>query len=268
MGCAPEPFTVYPKGFPDEIVQKFCENARISGVLGNRAASGTEIIKELGEEHLRRKLPILSPLSILFFSSQPMTRALPLPRLYEICEAAREVCDEYKIGRVIARPFIGKPGSFERTYDRSDLQCSRVVRRCSSPRKTSPDSRNRKSPRPFRRPWCDAFHPHGRESRWDGGDGGALGEMPQGFIFTNLVDFDMLYGHRRDASGYARCLEEFDQDLGVVLGRLVPGDLLIITSDHGNDPTFTKSTDHTREYIPILVFDPAKPKGQRTRDAC
>lgn len=265
MGCiAKKPFATFPDGFPKSVIDAFCKSAKVAGVLGNKAASGTEIIKELGEEHLRTKLPIVYTSVDSVFQIAAHTEVIPLSRLYEICEAARKVCDEHGIGRVIARPFIGKVGAFQRTYDRKDFSMH-------PPSKTALDVlAEKKIPVLGIGKIHDLFGGKGvdRSIHTEGNrDGmaatvGALMEVPHGLIFTNLVDFDMLFGHRRDAKGYAKSLQEFDEDLGVLMERLKPGDLLILTSDHGNDPTFTKTTDHTREFIPILVYDPANPAGE------
>lgn len=261
---APKPFVSFPKGFPPAIVEEFCREAKIPGVLGNKPASGTVIIEELGAEHLRTKLPILYTSVDSVFQIAAHTGVIPLEKLYEICEAARRVCDRHGIGRVIARPFVGKPGAFQRTYDRKDF----------SMRPSGETALDRLAaagiPVVGIGKIHDLFGGKGvtRSIHTEGNrDGmaatvGSMLEQPHGFLFTNLVDFDMLYGHRRDAKGYAKALAEFDEDLGVLLERLQPGDLLLLTSDHGNDPTFAATTDHTREFIPVLLYDPSNKTGR------
>lgn len=260
----PKPFVSFPKGFPTAIIEEFCRETGLPGVLGNKPASGTVIIEELGAEHLRTKLPIVYTSVDSVFQIAAHTDVIPLPRLYEICEAARRVCDRHGVGRVIARPFIGKPGAFRRTYDRKDFSMQ--------PSGDTVLDRLKAASIPVLGigKIQDLFGGKGvlRSIHTEGNrDGmaatlGALLEMPRGFIFSNLVDFDMLYGHRRDPQGYAKALAEFDEDLGVLLEKLQPGDLLLLTSDHGNDPTFSATTDHTREFVPVLLYDPANREGR------
>lgn len=260
----PKPFVSFPKGFPTAIIEEFCRETGLPGVLGNKPASGTVIIEELGAEHLRTKLPIVYTSVDSVFQIAAHMECIPLSQLYKICEAARRVCDRHGVGRVIARPFVGKPGAFRRTYDRKDFSMQpsgeTVLDRLAAANipvlgigKIQDLFGGKGVPR--------SIHTEGNR------DGmaatlGAMFEMPRGFIFSNLVDFDMLYGHRRDPQGYAKALAEFDEDLGVLLEKLQPGDLLLLTSDHGNDPTFSATTDHTREFVPVLLYDPANRKGR------
>lgn len=264
--CCPsgEPFAHYSTGFPEQIIREFCQEAKVSGVLANCAASGTTVIEDFGAEHLKSGLPIVYTSVDSVFQVAGHTEKIPLTRLYEICQAARRVCDRYRIGRVIARPFVGKLGQFQRTYDRKDF-CMQP------PEETVLDQLQAKNiPVLGIGKIEDLFGGKGvgRSIHTEGNrDGmaatlGACLEVSNGLVFTNLVDFDMVYGHRRNPKGYAQSLREFDEDLGVLLEKLQAGDLLMLCSDHGNDPTFTKTTDHTREYVPILFYNPANLKGR------
>jgi len=250
-----EPFPLYPEGFPDEIVDEFIKRTGVKGILGNIAASGTEIIKELGREHMRSGFPIVYTSGDSVFQIAAHNETIPLDRLYSYCIAAREMCDKYRIGRVIARPFKGAEGRFIRTADRRDYPMR-------PPGDTVLDLIKMSG---FRVTGIgkieDIYAKQGisraihTQSNGEGMD--ILTEeiriTNEGLIFINLVDFDMLYGHRRDAEGYASALEEFDKKLGDFLPQIGTDDLLIITSDHGCDPTF-RGTDHTREFVPLLVF--------------
>ncbi|HLM56746.1 MAG TPA: phosphopentomutase [Pyrinomonadaceae bacterium] len=251
-----EAFPTYPEGFPPEVIQRFITETGVPGVLGNFPASGTEIIKELGDEHVRTGKPIVYTSADSVFQIAAHEEIISVPRLYEICEAARRILSgEHEVGRVIARPFVGDPGSFKRTENRHDYAVPPppemllplvsgagldvvAVGKISSiydavgVTKELPGKNNDQS--------IDKTIE-------------ALGDDTRGLIFSNLVDFDMLYGHRRDVEGYARALEHFDSRLPEIERAMREGDLLIITADHGNDPTFPGS-DHTREYAPLLVY--------------
>ncbi|MCK4889611.1 MAG: phosphopentomutase [Candidatus Aminicenantes bacterium] len=249
-----EAFPLYPDGFPEEIINEFKERTGVKGILGNIAASGTEIIKELGAEHIRTGFPIIYTSGDSVFQIAAHNDTIPLDKLYEYCVQAREMCDKYKIGRVIARPFTGNEGSFSRTTDRRDYPMI-------PPKDTILDLIEKSG---FvvsgigkiediyaRKGVSRAIH---TKNNKDGMDV-LMKEMSitkEGLIFVNLVDFDMLYGHRRNVEGYASALEEFDKMLGGFSGLLEQEDILVITADHGCDPTF-KGTDHTREFIPLLV---------------
>jgi len=257
-----KPFPLYPRGFPPEILQEF-ERRIGRGTLGNCAASGTEIIKELGEEHMRTGKPIVYTSADSVFQVAAHEEVIPLWELYKICETAREILrGPYEVGRVIARPFIGTPGAFTRTPNRKDYavppprgmlldQLQAVKVDVASVGKI-----------------FDVFLGRGigeHEKTKNNADGMAktlemLGDIGAGLLFVNLVDFDQLYGHRNDVEGYAKALEEFDAWLPSLYEKLSPSDLLILTADHGCDPT-TPSTDHSREYVPLLVYRPRNPQG-------
>lgn len=258
------PFKVYPTGFPEELVRQLEEKTGRK-VIGNKPASGTEILDELGKEHME------TGAIIVYTSADPVLQIaaheeiVPLEELYRICEIARELTLEpdFLVGRVIARPFIGEPGSFKRTANRHDYALT-----------------------PFERTVMNELKDIGKEviaigkiddiyngagvtkairtkDNMDGMDKlvQVVGEEFEGLSFLNLVDFDALYGHRRDPKGYGAALEEFDQRLPEVLEPLNEDDLLILTADHGNDPTFP-GTDHTREFVPLLAYSPRFKGGQ------
>jgi phosphopentomutase len=249
-------FPTYPKGFPPDVIDKFITETGVPGILGNYAASGTEIIKELGEEHVRTGKPIVYTSADSVFQIAAHEGVVPIPRLYEICEAARNILrGEHEVGRVIARPFEGEPGAFKRTENRHDYAV--------------PPPRDMLLP-VLSNAGLDVIAVGKISSIYDAA--GVTKELPgknndqsidetiraleddtRGLIFSNLVDFDMLYGHRRDVEGYARALEHFDSRLPEIEGAMRDDDLLVITADHGNDPTY-RGTDHTREYAPLLVY--------------
>jgi phosphopentomutase len=259
MGCPLDrAFPVFPQGFPREILDPFVRRSRIPGVLGNAPASGTEILDRLGAEHLATGKPIVYTSADSVFQVAAHAESFGLERLYEICGIAREILDPFGVARVIARPFIGAPGAFKRTYDRRDFSLP-------PPRETVLDRLSR-SGLPVigvgkiadifaGRGVTEAVHTEGNA------DGMAAtirltGEVDRGLVLVNLVDFDMLYGHRRDPLGYRKALEEFDSSLAKLETRLRPGDLVILSADHGNDPTMLETTDHTREYVPVLALGP------------
>ncbi|ACV62882.1 phosphopentomutase [Desulfofarcimen acetoxidans DSM 771] len=248
-------FPVYPQGFPPEIINEF---ERLIGrpVLGNKVASGTEIIEELGEEHMKTGYPIVYTSADSVFQIAAHEETIRLDELYRMCKTARNLLTgEHAVGRVIARPFIGQPGSFERTANRHDYSLK-------PPRKTILNLLNEKGIIVTGVGKIhDIFAGEGInrsihiEGNMDGVDKiiDLLGEDSSGLIFANLVDFDSKYGHRNDPKGYAAALEAFDSRLPEITSRMRKSDILIITADHGCDPT-TKGTDHTREFIPLLVF--------------
>ncbi len=253
-----EAFTTYPDGFPAEIVEPFIKKGG-RGVIGNKTASGTEILKELGELHVKTGDLIVYTSADSVFQVAAHEDVVPIEELYRLCRLAREICDEHNIGRVIARPFVGRSAAdFERTYNRKDFAMT-------PPAGTVLDALAAAG-----RPVIglgkieDIFAGRGitRGVHTEGNADGLeatlreLDATPTGLIFNNLVDFDMLYGHRRDPAGYYRCLREFDAFLPRIEARLRDGDLVLITADHGNDPT-APGTDHTREYVPLLAFGPA-----------
>ena len=253
-----ESFPVYPEGFPPEIISAFIERCGLPGVLGNEAASGTEIIERLGNEHLASGKPIVYTSADSVFQVAAHEEHFGLERLLEICAVARELLTPLGVGRVIARPFVGQPGTFKRTYNRRDYSLL-------PPRETTLD-RLQAADIPVigvgkiedifaGRGVTASYHTEGNR------DGmqrtlALVDETDEGLIFVNLIDFDMLYGHRRDAAGYRAALEEFDRDLLTLTQRLRPGDLLLLTADHGNDPTHSPGTDHTREFVPVIAAGP------------
>jgi phosphopentomutase len=241
-------------GFPQELVSAVEREAGVQ-FIGNYAASGTVIIEELGEEHLRTGRPILYTSADSVFQIAAHKDVIPLEDLYRICRVARQHCDAYRIGRVIARPFEGEPGSFRRTYERQDFAMP----------PSAPTILDRAAAAGI-----DTFGVGKIEDLFAGrglvgavhteGDADGLQRTAEamesrpspGIIFTNLVDLDMLYGHREDPVGYHQGLRVIDSKLPLLLERLGPQDLLVLCADHGNDPT-DGSTDHTREYVPLLV---------------
>lgn len=250
-----EPFPLYPDGFPEEIIDEFKERTGVSGILGNIAASGTEIIEQLGAEHMRTGFPIIYTSGDSVFQIAAHDDTIPLDKLYEYCIQARKMCDKYKIGRVIARPFVGSEGSFKRSTNRRDYPMLPPVDTILDViEKTGivVSGIGKIEDIYARRGVGRAIHTISNKEGMDV----LTKEMSitkKGLIFVNLVDFDMLYGHRRNPDGYALSLEEFDKMLGDFLCLLEQDDILLITADHGCDPTF-KGTDHTREFVPLLVY--------------
>jgi phosphopentomutase len=257
-------FPTFPQGFPQRIISEFTERAQVPGVLANVPASGTEIIKQFGEEHIKTGKPIIYTSADSVFQIAAHEEIIPIERLYEICEIARKLLDgEDKVGRVIARPFLGETSeTFKRTENRHDYAVP---------------------------PPSDNLLPLLKDNGFDVVCIGkiasiydsigvtqdltaknneqtvdqtikALANETHGLIFSNLVDFDMLYGHRRDVEGYAKALEVFDAQLPEITGAMRDDDLLILTADHGNDPT-KEGSDHTREYAPLLVFGKSARQG-------
>ena len=251
-------FPTFPEGFPPEILEPFCQRAGLEGVLENAPASGTEVIERLGAEHLASGKPIVYTSADSVFQVAAHEQAFGLERLYGICRIAREILDPYGVGRVIARPFVGQPGAFERTYNRRDFSLV-------PPEPTTLDRLSGAGiPVVGVGKIEDIFAGRGvSESIHSEGNADGMRRVTDcaqrlagGLVFCNLVDFDMLYGHRRDPGGYRRALEAFDAQLGPLEAALGPDDVVLLTADHGNDPTFTATTDHTREYVPILAFGP------------
>lgn len=253
------PFRVFPDGFPDELIQKI-EQHTGRKIVGNKPASGTGIIDEYGEHQMK------TGDLIVYTSADPVLQIaaheeiIPLEELYSICEYVREITldDPYMIGRIIARPYLGEPGNFTRTANRHDYALD-----------------------PFGKTVLDSLKEAGKDviaigkindiyngqgltesvrtkSNMDGVDQllKVMDKDFNGLSFLNLVDFDALYGHRRDVKGYAKAIEDFDQRIEEILGKLKEDDLLLITADHGNDPT-APGTDHTREYVPLLAYSPS-----------
>ncbi len=257
-------FPVYPDGFPAEVMQAF-EKEIGRKTLGNKPASGTEIIKELGEEHLRTGRPIVYTSGDSVFQIAAHEGVIPIAELYRMCEIARKLLDgKHRVGRVIARPFEGEAGNFKRTSRRHDYAVD-------PPKPMLLDVLLEKKVPVFGVGKIhDIYNGRGvddyvtTKTNADGMEKltAALRERPSGLIFCNLVDFDMLYGHRKDMEGFARSLEEFDAKLGPYLKLLGEKDLLLITADHGCDPDPRwETTDHSREYVPILAYSTAKRVG-------
>jgi phosphopentomutase len=257
-----QPFVTFPDGFPKDVVDRWVSENHLPGVLGNKIASGTTILEELGQQHIKTGMPILYTSADSVWQVAAHEEFFGLERLIKICKSARVICDELGVGRVIARPFIGDPTRgipFKRTYNRKDL-----------------------AQIPFGATFLDVLREKGISTLGIGkissiyADRGIeknidtagntdgikvlleqLDSVSSGLIFCNLIDTDMLYGHRRDVEGFAKSLEEFDAALPELKKKMREGDLLIISADHGNDPTF-RGTDHTREYIPILAYSPSQ----------
>ena len=256
------PFPLYPRGFPAEWMAEF-ERRIGRGTLGNQAASGTAIIEQLGVEHMATRQPIVYTSADSVFQIAAHEDVIPLADLYRYCEIARDLLrGEHEVGRVIARPFVGQPGHFQRTANRHDYAVpppeGMLLDRLAEA---------------GIQVWgvgkiADIFLGRGIErslKTTSNADGmartlEAMRRLDRGLIWVNLVDFDMLYGHRNDAAGYARALEEVDAWLPRLLGALGAGDLVIFTADHGCDPT-THGTDHTREYVPVLAYGRNTPAG-------
>lgn len=258
-----EPFKVYPDGFPKALIDEL-EKRTGRKIIGNKPASGTAIIDELGEEHMK------TGALIVYTSADPVLQIaahediIPIEEQYRICEIAREItlAPKYLVGRIIARPFIGEPGNFTRTTNRHDYALKpfdRTVMNELQDENYDVIAIGKIS---------DIFNEEGitesvrTTSNMDGVDKllDVIKKEFTGLSFLNLVDFDALYGHRRDPIGYGKALEEFDARLDEIFAALQADDLLILTADHGNDPVH-KGTDHTREYVPLLVYSPAFTSG-------
>ncbi len=247
--------------FPSILLEQLIHRAKIAGVLGNKHASGTEIIQELGEEHGRTGKPIVYTSADSVFQIAADEEVFGLDRLYQVCEIARELVDEYHIGRVIARPFIKKDGMYQRTANRRDYAIL-------PPEPTLLDFLKQAGREVIAIGKTADIFAHQGVTQTIKADGNlalfdetlrSMKTAPAGsLVFTNFVDFDSSYGHRRDIPGYAHALEVFDARLPELEEMLEPGDLVIITADHGCDPTLPGS-DHTREHVPILAFGPGLP---------
>ncbi len=261
-------FPVYKNGFPRELIAEF-EKQIGRKTIGNKPASGTEIIKELGEEHLRTGCPIVYTSGDSVFQIAAHEEVIPIAELYRMCEVARKLLDgPHRVGRVIARPFLGAPepkgSGFRRTERRHDYAVEPPWPMLLDVLKDRgvPVFGVGKIHDIYNGRGVDDYVTTKNNSHGMSKIRAALGERPSGLIFANLVDFDMLYGHRKDVEGFARSLEEFDALLGPFLGELRPTDLLLITADHGCDPDPRwETTDHSREYVPILAYSPASLGG-------
>jgi phosphopentomutase len=250
-------FSYYPEGFPENLMNEFLLKTGCEGFLGNKPASGTEIIKELGEEHIKTGYPIVYTSADSVFQIAANENVIQLDRLYEICEITRNevLTHPVMVGRVIARPFIGEPGKFQRTVNRKDFSIDPsgiTVLDLLNENNIDTIAIGKVN---------DLFNYRGIKVQ-EQTKSNKVGcekllecalNKKRSFIFANLVDFDVYYGHRNDPEGFARKLEEFDNFLPSLIKNLDDSDRLIITADHGNDPT-TESTDHSREYVPLLFF--------------
>jgi phosphopentomutase len=254
------PFPTFPNGFPPHVIAEFSRQAG-RGVLGNRAASGTQIIDDLGPEHMRTGSLIVYTSADSVFQIAAHEDVVPVAELYRACEAAYKlVVEGLGVGRVIARPFVGAPGSFRRTANRRDYAMPPTSETLLDRLKAASQTvvAIGKIEDLFAgRGITDAVHTASDDEGMDRVND-QMNALDRGLIFANLVDFDSQYGHRNDVAGYAANLERFDARLAALLPRLRDDDLLVVTADHGNDPT-TPSTDHAREYVPLLVV------GRRVR---
>lgn len=258
------PFKVFPDGFPPELISALEEKTGRK-VIGNKPASGTEIIKELGEEHIQTGALIVYTSADSVLQIAAHEEVVPLEELYQICETARKLTldEKYMVGRVIARPFVGRPGNFSRTANRRDYALKPFGRTVMNELKDAGFDVIAIGK------IFDIYNGEGvtesikTVSNMDGMDKllGTFDKDFTGLSFVNLVDFDALYGHRRDPEGYGKALEEFDMRLPEVFEKMKADDLLIITADHGNDPVH-HGTDHTREYVPLLVYSEQWATGQ------
>lgn len=254
-----KPFPTYPNGFPPDVIREFKKRTGLD-VLGNKPASGTEIIKELGLEHMRTGKPIVYTSADSVFQIAAHEEVIPLERLYEICLASREMLTgEHAVGRVIARPFLGStPENFKRTTNRRDYPLM-------APSATMMDKLVAAGKSVYATGKIDDLFGGRGITRTSHSEENAsstqamldfLLEDFEGMLFTNLIEFDMIYGHRNDPQGYAQALRTFDEHIPEMLKRMRPQDVAMIVADHGVDPT-TPSTDHSRENIPLLVFGPS-----------
>lgn len=250
-------FDYFPNGFPDEIIKKFIELTGVKGVLGNKPASGTEIINELGDEHIKTGFPIVYTSADSVFQIAAHEKHFGLENLYRICEITRNqiLIPPLVVGRVIARPFIGENGNYTRTTNRKDYSLD-------PPSKTILDYLQQNGINTIAIGKVnDLFNHRGinvSEHTKSNSEGMKtlleyVSMVSSSFVFVNLVDFDVYFGHRNDPQGFYNALKEFDDFLPILLNKLGENDRLIITADHGNDPT-TPSTDHSREYVPLLYY--------------
>ncbi|KJB87910.1 phosphopentomutase [Paenibacillus sp. E194] len=258
------PFNTYPNGFPKELIEAF-EQETGRKVLANKPASGTEILDEYGEEQLATGSWIVYTSADSVFQIAAHEDIIPLDELYRACEIARKLtlCEPHTVGRVIARPYVGKPGAFTRTPNRHDYAIKppantvlNLLQQAGKDVISVGKINDIFSGEGISASYPTKSNAHGIDTTIE-----LLDQSFEGLLFVNLVDFDSLYGHRRDPAGYAKALEEFDAALPKMMDRIGPDDLLVITADHGNDPTHT-GTDHTREYVPLLLYSPSLHAGQ------
>lgn len=253
------PFKTYPNGFPKEMIEEFKKKTGLKGTLYNGVGSGTDLLEKYGEEHIKTGFPIIYTSADSVFQIAAHEDVISVERLYEICKIAREMLnkEEYNIGTVIARPFIGdKSDNFTRTYNRKDFESSKFGKTMLDVLYENKDEvvaigkiQDLFTGRGIKK----AIHTEGNADGIEKTIQEIKNNKSAKLIFTNLVDFDMLYGHRNNVEGYAKALEYFDSKLPEIMQEMNDDDLLIITADHGNDPS-TPSTDHDREYIPILIY--------------
>src|SRR3989440_9750255 len=262
-----QPFPTYPHGFPHDVIDPVMHRTG-RGVLGNKPASGTEIIQELGEEHQETGRWIVYTSADSVFQIAAHEETVPLDELYEACRIAREILTgKHAVGRVIARPFTGEPGNYERTPNRHDFSLE--------PRRPNYLTLVRDAGMKVHGvgkisdifAGCDIDESHPTKSNGEGiqQTERLLRELDRGLVFTNLVETDMLWGHRNDPVNFHRCLQDFDRRLPDLLDAMLPGDLLILTSDHGCDPT-TPSTDHSREHALLLAYVQGKNADGRVHE--
>jgi phosphopentomutase len=260
-----QPFPTYPGGFPDSLILKFCNGIGVDGVLCNRPYSGTQVIADFGEQHIETGKPILYTSADSVFQVACHEDVIPVEKLYEWCKYARNevMIREHGVGRVIARPFRGEPGSFERTSEK---------RHDFSIKPPEPNLMSLLLEKNIKTysigKVMDLFAEVGfSQYRLTKSNAEGISQLlslmsariNNSFTFTNLIDTDQIYGHRQDPEGFARCLQEIDRAIPAILDKLTEGDILMFTGDHGNDPA-DDSTDHTREFVPLLVFK----KGSQT----
>lgn len=250
-----KPFPTYYQGFPQSFIDAFIEKSKIPGIIGNYAASGTEIIQTLGDEHVQSGKPIVYTSADSVFQIACHEKSFGLDRLYQISEIARKLCDDFGVARVISRPFIGEKGNYTRTKNRKDYSIE-------LPEEPMMEKLQRQGTTTISiGKVASIYSERGFDRKVKASDNRAILEavleeaktLKEGFVFANLVDFDMLYGHRRNTQGYAAELEWFDAEIPKLLSLLREGDLLLLSADHGNDPTFP-GTDHTREYVPVIAW--------------
>lgn len=252
-------FPTYYEGFPQAFVDRFVKEAGVPGFLGNVAASGTEIIQTLGDEHARTGKPIVYTSADSVFQIACHEESFGLDRLYACCEVARRLCDELGVARVIARPFVGTTGNYTRTKNRKDYSVALPEETIMHKLQRQPGLETISIGKV-----ASIYSEEGFHRKVKAGDNRSIlaavmeeAQRPfRGLLFANLVDFDMLYGHRRNPAGYAQEIQWFDSELPSLLSLLGPRDLLLLSADHGNDPTFPGS-DHTREYVPVLAWSHA-----------
>lgn len=267
---SPKPLPTYPEGFPKEVIDAFCEKTG-RGVLCNLPYSGTAVIQKYGDEHMRTGDLIVYTSADSVFQIAAHEEKVPVEQLYEYCRMAREILQgEHGVGRVIARPFIGESGSYTRTSRRHDFSIL-------PPSTTMLDQLKEAGKDVIAVGKIkDIFAGKGitQSVYTSGNEEGIkrtleyLDKEFEGLCFINLVDYDMLYGHRRDIDGYAKALTHFDEKLPEIMSKLGPDDILIITADHGCDPAYQKTTDHTREYTPFLMYGASiTPKNMGTRSS-